>query len=460
MSERPAYAHPAIGLLTLQSWDAACGWLHGKITDMVPRWRLDDVMAKFADRKAVREAILALIEDLYAKATPDTGQLALAWQMLTADPRQPDSFRFLPQLQFELDNAELEEDDARLLQERIRIWWLAGEGAFRSAEVSIFRIADLETKGDPDFDEQPAYPMAPSFAPKMPSGQTLVVMPKDRSTKLNNHNSAFKEMVDAALPVVVARDVAKIRRTLHAEFPHAENAVDLLLRDLREGRPVVLRPICLVGSPGSGKSRLARRVGDLTRVADGARPFAYRYDGSSASDNQFGGVSKAWGNTEASVPARAVLLSKTANPVVLIEELDKAADRNWSGRLVDAILPFLEIESSSRFRDPSLDAEIDISLITYIATCNSVEKLPEPLRDRMRIIRIPSPTLQHLAPLAVQVMRDLAIEDEARWGDAPLASDELAVIGKAWATAGFSMRKLQKIVAATLEARDSYAPRH
>ena len=95
MSERPAHAHPALEMLTFQRWDAACGWLHGKSTALAPRWRLDDVMSIFADRKAVREAILALIEDLYAEATPATGRLALAWQMLTADPRQPATFRFL-----------------------------------------------------------------------------------------------------------------------------------------------------------------------------------------------------------------------------------------------------------------------------------------------------------------------------------------------------------------------------
>ena len=73
---------------------------------------------------------------------------------------------------------------------------------------------------------------------------------------------------------------------------------------------------------------------------------------------------------------------------------------------------------------------------------------------------MPTPTLAHLPQLAGQVMRDLAIEDEARAYDAPLASDELANIGKAWERAKFSMRSLQKIVGATLEARDSHAMRH
>jgi len=57
-------------------------------------------------------------------------------------------------------------------------------------------------------------------------------------------------------------------------------------------------------------------------------------------------------------------------------------------------------------------------------------------------------------------MRDLTIEDEARQHDPPLAGDELAVIAKAWERSRFSMRSLQKIVSATLDARDSYAMRH
>jgi ATP-dependent Lon protease len=75
-------------------------------------------------------------------------------------------------------------------------------------------------------------------------------------------------------------------------------------------------------------------------------------------------------------------------------------------------------------------------------------------------VKVPDPTLSHLPALAANVMRDLALDDEERTHDAPLACDELEVIGRAWAKAGFSMRKLQKIVGATLEARDQHAMRH
>jgi ATP-dependent Lon protease len=145
----------------------------------------------------------------------------------------------------------------------------------------------------------------------------------------------------------------------------------------------------------------------------------------------------------------------------LVDEVDKASGhRRANGKIEDSMLAYLDRETSSRQRDQSLDAELDLSMVSYIATANDVSAMPAPLRDRFRIVKVPEPTLQHLPQLAGQVMRDLATEDESRQHDAPLATDELSVIGKAWARSRFSMRALQKIVAATLEARDQLAMRH
>jgi hypothetical protein len=458
---RDRYQHPALTLLMHSRWDAALSWLHGASADVAQRWRLDDVMACSTDRGAVASVIADLVDDLYATGTPSAGALALAWQ--TADPRKPHSFSFLPQLQCAIDNADLEAEDDADVRERIRIWWRAAEGEWTDSKFSVFRITAIETAietapGDDLPDLVKPFTTLTSDeltqALGLPAGPTLVVMPQHSASKLNNFHAQYKDLVDAPLPLIVVRDVARIRAALHAEFPHAVAGVDLLLRDLREAKPTRLAPICLVGSPGCGKSRMVRRLADFLRV------YVYRYDAASSADSQFGGTGKAWSNTEPSVPARAVAQSKTANPTVLIDEIDKAAARNWNGRLWDALLPFLDRETAGRYRDQSLDCELDLSMVSYVATANDATKLPSPLRDRFRIINIPAPTLQHLPALAAQVMRDLAIEDESRQADAPLAGDELAVIAKAWSRAGFSMRALQKIVGATLEARDSHAMRH
>jgi hypothetical protein len=86
--------------------------------------------------------------------------------------------------------------------------------------------------------------------------------------------------------------------------------------------------------------------------------------------------------------------------------------------------------------------------------------LPAPLVDRYRIVKVPAPALKHLPLLAAGVLKEIAIEAGETGFVSPLAPDELAVIARAWERSGLSLRKLQKIVAATLEARNATAVKH
>jgi ATP-dependent Lon protease len=88
------------------------------------------------------------------------------------------------------------------------------------------------------------------------------------------------------------------------------------------------------------------------------------------------------------VPARAVLSSRTANPLVLVDEIEKAGSSNYNGRLWDRMIPFLERETASRYRENALDVEIDLGWVSYVATANAVEGLPGPLLDRFRILAV------------------------------------------------------------------------
>lgn len=447
--------HLALLLLLASRWDDAFGMLHSVSEPTLGDERCQALLDAANDRAAVRGEIFGTIERLYALGTPHTGALALAWQMLTCDPKKPDSFvPVLPQLQHLLDNTDMTADADADLRRRIRVWWKAADGDFRTSKVSIFRLADPEAECWPDEPEFTMKQQPVKSAAAAPSGPTLVVMPKARSSKLNNYNAHYKEMVDAALPLVVVADVQAIRKALHREFPHATAVVDVLIRDLRDGKPFHVKPVCLVGSAGSGKSRLVRRMAAL--VSD--KLHVSRFDGA-VSDGQFSGTAKGWGNTEASVPTRAVLQSMTANPIILLDEVDKAKE-SQNGYLGHALLSFTDVETASRYRDSSLDAELDLSMVSFVATANDAKLMPNMLRDRFLMIRMPTPTQTHLPQLAANVLEDLGRGDEARAGDAPFAPDELAGIGKAWAGVGFSMRKLKPIVLATLETRDACAPRH
>jgi hypothetical protein len=141
-------------------------------------------------------------------------------------------------------------------------------------------------------------------------------------------------------------------------------------------------------------------------------------------------------------------------------KLFNSATSSHNGRLWDALLPFLERETAARYRDVSLDAELNLSFISYIATANSIEPLPAPLKDRFRMVKVPAPGLSDLPLLAANVLEELAVESGEQGFVWPLAHDELEVIARACKTAGFSIRKLQKILEATVEARNATAVRH
>ena len=458
--------HPALEVMQVDRWDTAFQVLHAMTVPVAGSTELRPVGAAVVegDRSATRSEIVKVVDILFAVGTVAAGKLALAWQMLAADPTYPHTFVYLmPQLQHALDTDDMMDDRSEEeMRSRIRIWWLAAAGEFSGRIGSIFSIVEREMKIEPGVSD-PSEPdprrnimTIERALAAVPKGPSLVVMPSRRAAKLNQYQTAYKNLVDAEVRLVVASDVARIREQLYAEYPHATAAIGLVTRDLREGKPISLKPILLVGSPGCGKSRLVRRLGWLLDL------YVYRFDGSASTDTVgFSGTARGWSNTEACVPMRAVLQSQTANPIVMVDEIDKSSGApGHNGRLFDAIVPFLERETSEKYRDQSLDAELNLSMLTFISTANSIDRLPDPLKDRFRIVKVPDPTLAHLPALAANVMKDMAREDEERRHDAPLAGDELKVIGKAWEKAGFSMRKLQKIVQATLVARDECAPRH
>jgi ATP-dependent Lon protease len=409
------------------------------------------------DRAVTRAAILDVIETAFSDRKVE---LALAWSFLAADPARPESLTsFLPQVASmmakAIDDDVYSDDEVKAVRETLDVWMDAAGGHYVDAEVSVFAIAARARPAGSEAFRDLREKFGKQLAERDDGQPGLVVMLKEKSTKLVSETSHWKEMVGKRLPFVMTPDVYQVQAQLRLEYPHAWSAIDLVTKDLREGKPVRLKPVILLGDPGSGKSRLVRRLAALLGTS------LYRFDASSVGDSlSWSGTARGWGNTTPSVPARAVQQSMQPNPMVMIDEIEKSG-RGWHGSLYSAMTPHLERETSKRYRDLSLDAELDLSWVSYVATANDDTKIPDHIRDRFRVVKVPLPTLDHLRPLARGIMADMAAEEELdpRFM-APLDLDEEAVIAKAWSKAGFSIRKLQKIVSATLDARDAVAMRN
>ncbi|MCW2079681.1 UNVERIFIED_ORG: hypothetical protein M2193_001856 [Bradyrhizobium japonicum] len=450
-------------VLVQKGWPQAAAWVWNRLQGIAGLQR-DDLAADYwsGEKGRCKAACSQLAARLFKLGE---GEAAICAQMLAVDAGVPLTFdAVLPQLAYCAENIwpAATESEEKMIKAKLATWWSAADGAFEDDGRSIFLIAHNEwvvaemerTARDRISTVVPR--AEPAVAKDTPSDEPgLVVMPKAKSSKLASAVKEYEELIDARLPLIVARDLQRVRKVLLSEYPHATSAIDLVLRDLREGQAVHWRPILLSGPAGTGKTRLVRRISDLCGLS------VYRIDGSSSTDAVgYAGTPKAWSNTVPCAPARAIYQARIGNPLLLVEEADKAGTSQHNGRLANAILPFLEKETSSRYRDASLDAELDLSWVNHIATSNSVEDLPAPLKDRFRIIKVPSPRLMDLPILAANLVREIASEAGEDAFTQALATDELDVIARAWSRAGFSLRKLQAIVSATLEARDQMAVRH
>lgn len=274
-----------------------------------------------------------------------------------------------------------------------------------------------------------------------------------KNVKLKDIIGPLKNVINVALPLIEVPPLHEARSKLLFEFPYALDVIDFALADLVGRTTVRLRPLLLVGDPGGGKSRFARRLGEVLGLN------VWREDASRADGATFGGTDRRWYSAEPCHPFLAVAQGKIANPLVLIDEIEKAATRTDYGRLWDCLLGFLEPETSERYPDPALQTNLDLSHTSFVATANSLDTLPGPLRDRFRVITFPKPSAKHLDGLLPAVIADLAKERslDANWVP-PLDGAEHAEVARLWR--GGSVRRLRRVVEAILRQRDLRATRN
>jgi ATP-dependent Lon protease len=209
----------------------------------------------------------------------------------------------------------------------------------------------------------------------------------------------------------------------------------------------------LVGEPGGGKSRLVRRLFDLLGVGYGS------LDAGTCADHAITGCPRRWSSGYPSLPIVTIERYGTANPGIVIDEIEKAG-RTTAGSMHDALLSLLEPTSSKRWRDQFLDSEVDVSHVSWAFTANSLDGIPGPLRNRLRVVRMPRPGREHVPALAGFVLRDLLDERgvDPRW-EPSLDGEEIAALGR---TVGedVSIRTLRRYVEGLLDARNTTATRN
>lgn len=191
-------------------------------------------------------------------------------------------------------------------------------------------------------------------------------------------------------------------RYLRASQPHFARVVDLVEARVRLAQeldqPMRIPPVLLAGPPGVGKTHFTL---ELARVLE--RPVRRHSFDSAHTASALMGSDRNWASTRYGLIFDAVCLGERADPVVLLDELDKVAEHTYGGSPLAPLHSLLEPVTSATVTDISAGIQFDASHVFFVATANDLRLVPPPIQSRFQVFRIESPTAEQSIDLAQSV---------------------------------------------------------
>lgn len=268
------------------------------------------------------------------------------------------------------------------------------------------------------------------------------------------------EVLASPITLCPAPDPDGLADSLVAEFPWAVEAVEAIRVELRlagrlGGGIFRLPPIMLLGDPGVGKSTFVRRVGALSGI-----PMATIVGAGSLDNRLIAGTARGWSSAYPCFPLVAIRRFMTANPILVVEDVDKSGGSGRNGRLADTLAAMIDPSTARAWMDECLQVQADLSLVTWFVTANRIDMVAPGIRSRCRIVSFPRPRPQDFEVLVSGILRDVAEEYQVQVEALPeLPVQVINELRRGFQSGRLQARQLSTLVRRLL-ATEAAAERH
>ncbi|MBF0214689.1 MAG: endopeptidase La, partial [Magnetococcales bacterium] len=245
-------------------------------------------------------------------------------------------------------------------------------------------------------------------------------------------------------------DISRARQVLNKDHDALGDVKERILEFLAVGKlkgEIGGSIILLVGPPGVGKTSIGRSVAR----AVGRKFFRFSVGGM-RDEAEIKGHRRTYVGAMPGKMIQALRRTEAANPIIMLDEVDKIG-ASYHGDPASALLEVLDPEQNSEFLDHYLDVRFDLSKILFICTANQLDTIPQPLLDRMEVIRLSG----YITEEKIKIARNHLIPKQydkngMQYAQLRISNDAVRVIVEGYAREAGVRRLEQKIAAIVRKA--------